>query len=452
MNRSLILIFCMSFSTLIFAQIEMIEIASGFSTPVCIANAADGSNRLFIAEQAGRIKIINDISTGNVITTPFLDINSKVTSGGERGLLGLAFHPDYPATPYFYVNYTFTESGQLKTKVERYTVSADPNEADPNSALQIIEVNQPNSNHNAGDIKFGPDGYLYITMGDGGGGGDPDDTGQDPLSLLGSLLRLDISGDDFPTDADANYKIPVSNPFAGIAGFRDEVWAIGLRNPWRISFDKQTGDLWIADVGQSDREEVNFQLAGSAGGQNYGWSCKEGTLPMTFNECLPGILTDPIFEYPRSQGQSITGGFVYRGAAFPDLQGFYIVIDYAFGNLWMINSTDVNDVQMISSLNLISSFGESESGELYACRLNNGRVYRLFNTSVCEDIVEVVEHEEDEYRADVLLQSNIPVDSDRNITYASPQIEISEPFEVASQSTFEAESITCVNRILQDHN
>ncbi len=429
-------------------QLELFSVATGFSSPVSIANANDGSNRLFIVERGGQIKIINHIPTGTVLPLPFLNISGIIASGGESGLLGLVFHPQFPDTPYFFVNYTINETGQLKTKVVRYTVSADPNIADINSALQILEVDQPHDNHNAGDIKFGPDGYLYITMGDGGSGEDPDNYAQDTASLLGSLLRIDISGDDFPADPDANYMIPPTNPFVGFPGYREEFWSIGLRNPWRISFDRMTGDLWIADVGQVMREEVNFQQNGSAGGQNYGWSCKEGNQSPFFNPCIPGPLTDPIFDYVRADGRSITGGFVYRGNAFSNLKGYYVVADYATGNFWTINSTNFNDVTKFPLLSNIASFGESDSGELYAAKRNSGTIYRVFDSTACEDVVQISVHNDSLYLADSLINSDAPVTIGPAIQYFSPNIELSSPFSVAINANFEAQTISCFQQII----
>ncbi len=443
-----LLIFC-SFS---YAQpnLQLVQIASGFSSPVSIAHAGDGTNRLFVVEQGGRIKIVDDLATGNVRNTPFLNISSIVTSGGELGLLGLAFHPNYPDTPYFYVNYTRNTGSPWKTIVERYTVSSDSNIADSNSGVQIIEVNQPYSNHNAGDIRFGPDGYLYVTMGDGGSGEDPDSLSQNTQNLLGSILRLDVNGDDFPADPLKNYSIPPSNPFVGTPAVLDEFWAIGLRNPWRTSFDRMTGDYWIADVGQVTKEEINFQPAG-VGGQNYGWSCKEGLVVQNFNMCIPGPLTDPILDYGRTDGTSITGGFVYRGNAFPLLKGLYIVADYNSGNFWTINSANFSEVNKVPLMTGISSFGESESGELYAVRLV-GSLYRVFDTSVCPANLVIANHNNPVYAAEQMITSDVPVTSAQDVSYFARFIEINNPFEVGDQGRFQAEAIGCMARILRDLN
>ena len=428
-------------------DLDLIEVANGFSSPVALAHANDGTNRLFVVEQEGIIRIIDNPGTGITLPDPFLDINTKVSCCGERGLLGLAFHPNFPDSPYFYVNYTFTELGQRKTKVERYSISANPNEADTSSALQIIEFNQPATNHNGGDMKFGPDGYLYIAVGDGGGNGINDTQGQNPATLLGSILRLNINSDDFPLDSDSYYNIPATNPFVDSVNYRDEFWAIGLRNPWRISFDRSTGDLWIGDVGQNDFEEIDHQSAASLGGENYGWSCQEGNLNHPMNSCLPGPLTGPAFVYPRSDGYSVTGGFVYRGSSFPMLQGYYVFTDFGSGNFWILNPANYADFTKFSILNNVSTFGESESGELYAARLG-GSIYRVVDRSICEDHLMVTDHSNDMYTSEVSLSSTIPVTAVQDISYYSLDITINYPFEVARMGAFSAYAISCMNRIL----
>lgn len=350
-------------------------VASGFSQPVQVTHAGDGSNRLFVVEQPGRIKVIQG---GPVLPTSFLDITSLVYYGGERGLLGLAFHPDYVSNGYFYVNYTDL-SGD--TVIARYTVSADPNQADAGSAFTLMTIDQPYSNHNGGQLLFGPhDGYLYIGMGDGGSGGDPLNSGQDIDTLLGAMLRIDV-------DAGTPYAVPADNPYVGEPGL-DEIWAIGLRNPWRFSFDRDTGDLYIGDVGQNLWEEISYQAWDTPGGVNFGWRCREGThtystSPPCDDPVLLAKLTDPIAEYNHAEGRSVTGGFVYRGALYPNLVGRYFYADYVDGKIWSLYKTGSNpdtwsapELELDTSFN-VSAFGEDEQGEVYVVDRSGGAVRRL---------------------------------------------------------------------------
>jgi glucose/arabinose dehydrogenase len=292
---------------------------SGLDRPVAIANAGDGSNRLFVAEQAGRVRLIKG---GVLQATPFLDISTKVSSDGERGLLGLAFPPGYAAKGHFYVYYTDL-SGTLT--VARYRVGANPDVADANSEQVILSVAHARTNHNGGQLAFGPgDGYLYVALGDGGGGGDPDGNGQNTNTLLGKILRLDVESGATP------YAIPAGNPFAS-GGGRPEIWAYGLRNPWRFSFDRQTHDLFIADVGQALWEEVDYQPGGAAGGANYGWKIMEGMHCYNAATCDQAGLTLPVAEYDHSLGCAVIGGYVYRGSAQPSLAGLYFYADECGG-------------------------------------------------------------------------------------------------------------------------
>ncbi|MEM8908642.1 MAG: PQQ-dependent sugar dehydrogenase [Bacteroidota bacterium] len=383
-------------------NVDFINVASGFNRPVDIAAANDGSNRLFIVEKAGRIRIISDISAGTVLATDFLNITGLVdASGNEQGLLGLAFDPDYSNNGYFYVNYTYDPGPGLdRTRIARYTVDAnDSNIADPNSALTILEFEQDFSNHNGGDIAFGPDGMLYIGVGDGGSGGDPNCRAQDLNSLLGKILRIDVNGTPPASPNDLcglviNYGIPADNPLAGGSGDCDEIWNWGLRNPWRISFDRLTGDLWVADVGQNQREEINLM---NAGGGNYGWKIQEGTFcfdpdPID-NDCPAGTAScgdpgyiDPVFEYNHTLGCSVTGAFVYRGSEFPGMQGYYLCMDYCTNRIWSVipdgsggwNST----VAVLGGFGNVTTFGEDESGELYVASDGaNGTIYRVIDTN-----------------------------------------------------------------------
>ncbi|HUF38717.1 MAG TPA: PQQ-dependent sugar dehydrogenase, partial [Anaerolineales bacterium] len=324
--------------------------ATGFLGAVGLAH--HDTNRLYVTERAGRIKIIQPL--GTVIATPFLDIDDRVLStGSEQGLLGLAFHPEYANNGYFYVYYTRngTSSQDGDLVISRFSVTADPDVADPDSELILLIIEHSQfSNHNGGNLEFGSDGYLYIATGDGGSGGDPDDNGQRLTTLLGKMLRIDVdlgSGGALPPDNcsidGANYEIPNSNPFVdGTGGDCDEIWAWGLRNPWRFAFDPLNGDLFIGDVGQSNWEEIDYQPASSPGGENYGWRCYEGNEPFNTTGCGPiGDYTFPIHVYPHSGTShcSVTGGEIYRGALYPELYGHYLYADYCSGNFWSLFKT-----------------------------------------------------------------------------------------------------------------
>lgn len=344
------------------------QFATGLSTVVGITHAGDGSGRLFLTEQVGRIRIHNGTS---VLTTPFLDIDPLVRCCGEEGMLSTAFHPNYASNGFFFVYYTNNSGDQV---VARYTRSAgNPNVADPASAKIIITIPHPNQgNHNGGPLKFGPDGYLYIATGDGGGGGDPDENAQDLSVLLGKQLRLDI-------DTAGPYVVPPSNPFVGVAGARPEIWAYGLRNPWRFTFDRQTGDMFIGDVGQGQREEIDFQPAG-VGGLNYGWDDMEGSLCFEPSSgCLTANRVLPILEVSHGSGDcAIVGGYRYRGTAVPSLAGRYVHSDNCSGRIRIATQgaggtwTQVVDQDPAFG---IFTFGEDQSGELYASA--GGTIYRL---------------------------------------------------------------------------
>ncbi|MDZ4179722.1 MAG: PQQ-dependent sugar dehydrogenase, partial [Coriobacteriia bacterium] len=343
------------------------------NAPVGIENADDGTDRLFIIEQIGRIRLVKD---GVLAATPFLDISNKVSSGGERGLLGLAFPPGFGAKQYFYVNYT-NLSGN--TVLARYAVSAsDPDRADSATEEVLLTVTQPYANHNGGQLAFGPDGYLYISSGDGGGSGDPLDNGQRTDTLLGKILCIDTESGDVP------YRVPASNPFVGVPGARPEIWALGLRNPWRFSFDRSTGALWIADVGQSSREEVNYEPPGSGGGRNYGWNRYEGSLPFPIGSTPTPTtgLTFPVFEYDRAAGRSITGGYVYRGPTQTGLVGLYLFADYVLGKFWALDPSDYSTQMVVDTTMLPSSFGEDEAGEIYVADRGTGSIFQLLDSSL----------------------------------------------------------------------
>jgi glucose/arabinose dehydrogenase len=331
-------------------------VATGLERVVALANAGDGSGRLFVVEQAGRIRILDG---AQVRPAPFLDISTLVACCSERGLLSAAFHPQYETNGAFYVFYTNT-GGDLV--LARYLVSADPNAANPASGAILLTIPHPTyANHNGGQVAFGADGRLYLSTGDGGGGGDPDDNGQDLGSLLGKVLRLTVDGG-------TGYSIPPDNPFVSTPGARPEIWSYGLRNPWRITFDRRTGDQFVADVGQGSREEMNFEPAGT-GGRNYGWVRMEGSLcyrPST--GCNDGTLTLPVLEYSHALGCSITGGYRYRGRSAAGLDGVYLFGDYCSGRVWggvQDGSGAWSSVELVDTAYNITTFGEDESGELY---------------------------------------------------------------------------------------
>ncbi len=370
------------------AQLRVEEAFPGlsFSLPLDFEHADDGSDRLYVSERAGKIKVFeNDPAASSSAT--FLDIQSQVSATGEGGLLGLAFHPDYAENGYFYVSYT--TGGPFRSRISRFTRSDDnPEQADPTSELVLLEIGQPFTNHNGGDLAFGPDGYLYASFGDGGSGGDPEENGQDAGTLLGTLLRLDVDGGGTAPDCggpDANYTVPADNALAdGPEGVCDEIFAYGLRNPFRFSFDRQTGELWVGDVGQGALEEVDRV----ENGDNLGWNTYEGTNCFD-GPCDPAGLTFPVWEYGRSQGNSITGGFVYRGSAVPELAGKYVYADFGSGRIWALTvdeSGGVENEQLGVGLNSnIPSFGEDSAGELYFTRFD-GKVYRFVSdTSSSEE-------------------------------------------------------------------
>jgi glucose/arabinose dehydrogenase len=343
-------------------------VATGFDFPLLLT-APPGDSRLFVVEKGGLIKIVK---SGAVLSPPFLDVSSLISNGGEQGLLGLAFDPQYAANGRFFISYTNRAGDNV---LASYQVSADADRADANGVIRLT-VDQPYENHNGGHIVFGPDGYLYMGIGDGGSGGDPHGNGQDRNDLLGSILRLDVSGT-------TGYAVPAGNPLVGVAGTREELWDWGLRNPWRFSFDRSTGDLYIGDVGQGSREEIDVSTAtsGSGKGVNYGWSIMEGMQCFDAGSCDMTGLALPVLEYSHCDGCSVTGGYVYRGAAIPDLVGTYFYSDYCGG--WIRSFkytggavTEAGSWDALEPGGGVPSFGEDAVGELYVLSTSGG-VYRI---------------------------------------------------------------------------
>ncbi|OGO36774.1 MAG: hypothetical protein A2W35_04960 [Chloroflexi bacterium RBG_16_57_11] len=400
-------------------ELQIERVTGGFQASVYLTHAGDGSGRLFVVESPGRIRIIQN---GIVQVEPFLDITDRVlspasapTSSGEQGLLGLAFPPGFPQKNYFYVYYTRLDGDNV---LGRFCLSPDPNRAEAKSEQVLLSLEHSAfPEHNAGQLAFGPDGYLYLGTGDSGGAGDPLNAAQDPASLLGKILRIEVEGGAYSQggagsqryhglcetggstdDLSPVYRIPPDNSFVQKQSSRPEIWALGLRNPWRFSFDRLTGDLYITDVGQDSREEINYQPANYAGGANYGWNILEGSQCYTD---MPDSATDPeqsclshpdfilpVLEYPHgiedAQGCAITGGYVYRGREYPTLQGIYFYADFCLGKIWGLRSWNgkwENQLLADAALN-ISSFGEDEAGELYLAHLGSGiqmdgAIYRL---------------------------------------------------------------------------
>jgi uncharacterized protein (TIGR03437 family) len=351
----------------VFAQeIRTVQVRSGLTALTDIQNAGDGSGRLFLVQQSGLVMILRN---GTLATQPFLDIRNKTAANGERGLLGLAFPPGFAQKRRIYADYTDLKGD---TVIAQYSVNAALDTADAASEIVLLHVPQPFANHNGGQVRFGPDGYLYIAMGDGGSGGDPMRNGQNLGALLGKLLRIDVESDP------GHVRIPPDNPFVNRAGARGEIWAWGLRNPWRFSFDRAAKDLWIADVGQDAYEEVNFQPGASRGGENYGWNLMEGLHCYTAG-CQTTGLTLPVAEYAHALGCSVTGGFVYRGRVSPGLRGVYLYGDYCSGRIWGVerSATGWTSRLLLSSGFGITTFGEDEAGEVYVSNASNGTLHRI---------------------------------------------------------------------------
>lgn len=355
-------------------------VSSGLNSPVDVVNAGDGTNRLFIVNQGGTVRIL---SGGSLLPGNFLDIPDSISSGGERGLLSIAFHPNFATNRYFFVYYTNTAGNLRITRFQ--TQAGNPNAADESTGVVIMTIPHPTySNHNGGKLIFGHDGNLYLGTGDGGSGGDPDNNAQNGNSLLGKMIRINV--DNFTTPP--YYTIPSDNPFISDPNVRDEVFALGLRNPWRWSFDKLTHDVWIADVGQGAWEEVNNRTFAASGGINYGWRCYEGNAGYNTSGCLPqNTYISPIYVYPHNGttgGFSITGGYVYRGAEFGAMYGHYICADYVSGNTWIMRPDGSGGwtINMQSGLpGNIAGFGEAENGDLFALS-RNGVLYKVITSTI----------------------------------------------------------------------
>jgi len=371
MNKFKLLILIILFSNFSFSQSVILEsFGPSFSSPVEIKNAGD--ERLFVVEKSGKIKILNP--DGSVNSTPFLDIEDRVsTNANERGLLGLAFHPNYPENPFFFVNYT-NNSGD--TTISKFSVSTDENIANESETVLLV-INQPYGNHNGGCLNFGPDGNLYIGMGDGGSGGDPQNYSQSTGSLLGKMLRINVNS--------GAYSIPENNPYG------DEIWSVGLRNPWKFSFDSENGNLWIADVGQNEFEEINM-VENNPANVNYGWRCYEGDEPYNMSGCPDNGLTFPVATYSHyNSGDfkcSITGGYVYRGNQISGLNGVYFFADYCSGEIGMLSTEDNSNWEMNLTFPNINgswvSFGEDISGELYIVSINGG-IYKIIDAALSQN-------------------------------------------------------------------
>lgn len=438
----LVLTFYIKFTAMAQPNLQLSLLAKNFGGVMSIKHAGD--QRLFVVEQAGVIKILN--KNGTLNATPFLNISTKVRNSGEQGLLGLAFHPNYKQNGYFFINYINQDQN---TVVARYQVSAtDSSLANPLSEVVLFTITQPYSNHNGGDLQFGPDGYLYISSGDGGSGGDPQNNSQNLTNLLGKILRIDVNN----TSEGLNYAIPSGNPFAdGPGGNADEIWSYGLRNPWRFSFDKLTSDMWIGDVGQNAYEEINFEPANQTGGINYGWRCYEGTHPYNTTNCNNSY-TPPVFEYAHDQGCSITGGYVYRGTNYTELVGRYLYVDFCTGKLWSLKKVGanwVNELVYQNSSRNFTTFGEDVAGELYIGTIN-GEIYKICEPSWASSYPNLSLNDNpilsNTYQAGQSLSSTGVVPTNSQVKfYAFGSINLSPGFRAENGSVFSANVSGCLN-------
>lgn len=435
-------------------QIEFETFVSGFTKPVDIAAPNDGSNRLFVVEKEGFIRIIEN---GTKSITPFLNISSKLNTASEAGLLGLVFHPEFSENGFFFINYVDQSN---YTTISRFQVlSSDPNKADLSSEKKLMQIFQPANNHNAGDLNFGPlDGYLYIPMGDGGGAGDPSCYAQDSSSYLGKIIRIDVNQN---INSTPYYGIPTDNPYLDIELVPDEIWAFGLRNPWRSSFDRKTGDFWIADVGQGAREELNLIPAGSPFGLNFGWKIKEGELcygtsscDSNIPECNSGEYKEPIFTYNRtaSGGRSITGGYVYRGCKYPGMYGYYIYTDYISGNSWYGNSNE-GFVRFAGAPTRVTTYGEDEAGELYVASYDTGVIYKVIDKSIPSVLKLSGENFPlaGEYIAlDTIIITEPFTFTSSDVIFNSPILKIGNEIQISPNSGFRVNKWDCNDSLIKE--
>jgi len=352
-------------------EVALVKVVEGLDEPTAIANAGDGSDRLFVVQKEGLVRVVKGSA---LLPAPFLDVRDLVTdAGNEQGLLGIAFHPQFAQNGRFFIAFSAKDTNANSLAEFRVTTPGS-DMADRDSGRTLLAIPDTRSNHNGGMVAFGPDDYLYFSTGDGGGAGDPDRAGQDIGVLAGKILRLDVDGG-------APFAIPGTNPFVGRSGARGEIWAYGLRNPWRFSFDRETGDLWIADVGQNDFEEIDFQPAASTGGENYGWSVMEGTYCFRpADGCDTSGKVLPVYEYSHADGScSVTGGYRYRGDAAPDLRGLYVFADYCQRDLLAL-APDGDGWRVLTigrTPGRVTAFGEDESGEVYLVSGTDGGLYRV---------------------------------------------------------------------------
>ena len=438
-------------------NLQICQVASGMGQVVDITNAGD--ERLFVLDKAGYIRIL--WKDGGKVTIPFLNISTKVLNNGERGLLGLAFHPQYAINGQFFVNYI---NGDNETVIARYAVSAtDSSLADPASEQILMTIPQPYTNHNGGDLNFGPDGFLYIGLGDGGSGGDPLAYGQNNTVPFGKMLRIDVdqgtgNSPDYPNGT--GYTIPPSNPFLdGPGGNLDEIWSTGLRNPWRFSFDRQTGDMWIGDVGQGAWEEINLEPAGGPGGYNYGWRCYEGNHIYNNSNCPDSsLLIFPVFEYNHSTGCSVNGGFMYRGTDFSAMNGRYFYTDFCSNKIWSLrqeNGDWINEEEFVyPSGSSFTTMGEDNRGELYMGNLG-GFVYRIVDDNVLTNLPNLTKDENPvpsgAYFAGDQLNAAGRVASDGQVIFnAAGSVLLNAGFKTEEGAVFQAQTGACSYRSVAD--